>query len=380
VSNTAYAFVHLRGDGSFDWAQVHDRPDPASQLDVLDIDAAADGRMVAVGRASQGWDFDPLAGTRLLYPGTGAPTTYPFLACYDSTGALVYADRVGAAWDAKIERVDVRADGLAVVGGHTDTVVVFAGTPQGTLQAPRDRTPLVAIYAPDGQWLAATVLPCADGILNQISVHAGADRILVGGGFRGDIDLDPQGSLVYPGKGLVDAFWASYRLCTPPSVSYVEQQSVVCLGAAPITLTAGSPAGGTYFGGGVSGNTFSSALVGQGTLPITYTFTDTNGCTASDSSTIRVEVCTEAPAPVTVPPSVRVWPNPSSGTLSIVTEGLPGPQLSLALYNSLGQCVHSGVLPAGGDTYMLAHLPAGVYVVRVAGARGAAVTRWVKVE
>lgn len=45
----------------------------------------------------------------------------------------------------------------------------------------------------------------------------------------------------------------------------------ICINAAPVTLTGGSPAGGTYSGPGVVGNTFNPGLAGIGVHPLSYT-------------------------------------------------------------------------------------------------------------
>jgi len=58
----------------------------------------------------------------------------------------------------------------------------------------------------------------------------------------------------------------------------------VCRDAAAITLV-GSPAGGTFSGTGVAGNSFSPAV---GTQTITYSYTDGNGCTNSDNQLITI--------------------------------------------------------------------------------------------
>jgi hypothetical protein len=58
----------------------------------------------------------------------------------------------------------------------------------------------------------------------------------------------------------------------------------VCEDAADITL-GGSPAGGTWSGAGVSGNSFDPSV---GTQTLTYSYTDGNGCTASCQTTITV--------------------------------------------------------------------------------------------
>jgi len=59
----------------------------------------------------------------------------------------------------------------------------------------------------------------------------------------------------------------------------------LCAGDAPLTLTQGSPAGGTYAGTGVSGGVFDPAA---GTQSITYEYTDPNGCFFTTSETITV--------------------------------------------------------------------------------------------
>lgn len=64
--------------------------------------------------------------------------------------------------------------------------------------------------------------------------------------------------------------------------------SSVCTGNAPFVLTGGSPTGGTYSGPGVSSNTFNPAVAGTGTHIITYTYANSSGCSASDTSTITV--------------------------------------------------------------------------------------------
>lgn len=86
---------------------------------------------------------------------------------------------------------------------------------------------------------------------------------------------------------------------TPPTCNNTAQISVtidpipvvdagnytsVCRDAAAIPL-AGSPAGGTFSGTGVTGNSFSPA---QGTQTITYTYTDGNGCTNTDNQLITI--------------------------------------------------------------------------------------------
>jgi len=56
----------------------------------------------------------------------------------------------------------------------------------------------------------------------------------------------------------------------------------------PAVTLVGSPSGGTFSGTAVSANSFSPSVAGGGTFPVTYTYTDLNGCTNSDSDTTIV--------------------------------------------------------------------------------------------
>ncbi len=79
------------------------------------------------------------------------------------------------------------------------------------------------------------------------------------------------------------------------------------LGDAPFVLTGATPAGGTYSGDGVTGNTFDPASAGLGAHLITYTYVDPgSGCTLVCSFTITVEEgCTSKVEWVFLPPGAQ---------------------------------------------------------------------------
>ncbi|WP_422081767.1 gliding motility-associated C-terminal domain-containing protein [Ulvibacterium sp.] len=63
----------------------------------------------------------------------------------------------------------------------------------------------------------------------------------------------------------------------------------ICLNASVLDLTAFvTPIGGNFSGPGVTGNNFDPNTAGTGTHILTYEFTDTNGCTSSDTAQISV--------------------------------------------------------------------------------------------
>lgn len=61
-----------------------------------------------------------------------------------------------------------------------------------------------------------------------------------------------------------------------------------CINSGLLTLSGGTPAGGSYSGTGVSGNSFNPAVSGVGTFTITYSYSDANGCGNSATQTITV--------------------------------------------------------------------------------------------
>ncbi len=62
----------------------------------------------------------------------------------------------------------------------------------------------------------------------------------------------------------------------------------VCL-SAPAVALAGAPAGGTWSGPGISGNSFVPATAGAGTHALTYSYTNANGCSGSCTTNITVD-------------------------------------------------------------------------------------------
>ena len=102
-----------------------------------------------------------------------------------------------------------------------------------------------------------------------------------------------------------------------PLVGLSPFTTPICNDLTSFVLTNGSPAGGVYSGANVTGNTFNAVAAGVGVHPITYTVTDTNGCSNSSSQNLTVQNCTGVEEYVSY--EAIVYPNPTSGafTLSI---------------------------------------------------------------
>ncbi|MBF9142557.1 T9SS type A sorting domain-containing protein [Hymenobacter properus] len=155
-----------------------------------------------------------------------------------------------------------------------------------------------------------------------------------------------------------------------PTVSLTLPTNSLCSSSATLTLSGGSPAGGTYSGVGVSNGVFSAASTGPGTYTISYTAANAQGCTATATQQLTVTTClaTKSTAPAA---ELAVFPNPSTG---LVTLTLTGAQRATAgtgaVLNTLGQAVARVELPAAGSgpltqTLDLHELPSGVYLLRL---------------
>lgn len=72
-----------------------------------------------------------------------------------------------------------------------------------------------------------------------------------------------------------------------PNLTISGLDTAYCLSANSITIT-GLPSSGVFTGNGVTGNTFNPSIAGAGLHNITYTFTDSNGCSNSKTEKVRV--------------------------------------------------------------------------------------------
>ena len=106
-----------------------------------------------------------------------------------------------------------------------------------------------------------------------------------------------------------------------PTVSFSGLASSYNVSDPPATLT-GSPAGGTFSGPGISGNTFNPSLAGAGgPYNIMYSYTDGNGCSNSSIQQTTVNGCAVPAKPGTISATggnTKVCPGDSK-TYSIAT-------------------------------------------------------------
>ncbi len=145
-----------------------------------------------------------------------------------------------------------------------------------------------------------------------------------------------------------------------PSVVF-DQVVTICDTAASFTLTGGNPSGGVYSGTGVSSGIFSPATAGEGIHNITYTYTDSVGCSDAVSSTIIVTACTGI-NDLAFNSDFNIYPNPFNEILII--ESFIDKASEVFIFNVLGERVYSQSIKKGKTEVNLSEISAGVYFIQ----------------
>lgn len=151
-----------------------------------------------------------------------------------------------------------------------------------------------------------------------------------------------------------------------PVVTATAISGRICISDGPIALS-GSPVGGSWSGIGVSGFDFVPASTAVGTYTLTYTFTNSFGCTATSSIIAKVEDCQER-LRLLRDNAVILYPNPNNGNFSIRINSVLYNYLGMNVYSTSGQLLkqqtftglsYGRVIPID-----LTFLPSGTYMVK----------------
>jgi hypothetical protein len=146
--------------------------------------------------------------------------------------------------------------------------------------------------------------------------------------------------------------------------------------AADGTATA-SPSGGTagytYMWSPSSQTTATATGLTAGTY--TVTVTDANGC--SDMQTVVVNAAALGIANNTMQSSITVYPNPTSGTLSVSITSLSNSNCTISVYNAVGQLVYNQAaeIVEGNNVFPVSMegMEEGLYTIKIISNDGTAV-------
>ncbi|MES2593072.1 MAG: T9SS type A sorting domain-containing protein [Bacteroidota bacterium] len=124
-----------------------------------------------------------------------------------------------------------------------------------------------------------------------------------------------------------------------PIVALTAFTTTPCTTDAPFALTGGSPAGGTYSGIGVDSLGMFHPESAGALQGITYTVTDTNGCSNSASRNMAVQYC--AGIEELSLEGISIYPNPSTGNFNIVVKNANFRELVICITDIQGKEIFS---------------------------------------
>jgi glucose/arabinose dehydrogenase len=153
-----------------------------------------------------------------------------------------------------------------------------------------------------------------------------------------------------------------------PVVTLSGLSNNYCIDSAIETLTV-SPTGGTLYGSGISGDTFSAALAGLGEHIINYTYADQNACSATAAFTVNVDACLTTNELATS--TIQIVPNPFHGRFTLKILGTSSNWETVEVLNMVGQrCFNSSIKGNVNNQSIgidLSGQPAGIYFLRISG-------------
>jgi hypothetical protein len=201
----------------------------------------------------------------------------------------------------------------------------------------------------------------------EVVTTSPAGGILTGTGINGG-DFDP--ALSGPGsfdltyeytdaQGCMNNDMIIVNVTTAVDISFDPTPALICNYNPALTLSA-NPAGGVFSGNGVSGVNFDPSAAPIATNIIYYNYSDSDGCSYTDSISINVDSCLSITELDNF--SWNVYPNPANSELNI---SLPSSfEISaIQVTNMFGQIILTEM--TGKSTLLISELPEGIYVVEV---------------
>ncbi len=160
-----------------------------------------------------------------------------------------------------------------------------------------------------------------------------------------------------------------------PIVVLDFNDSIFCHWDMPLILTQGLPGGGTYSGMWVTGGDTFSPTFPDGMFGITYTYTDSSGCSASSSDSLQAEIC-EGVVELINDADFLVYPNPFAEEFTIVFKAKE--TVEFKIYNVLGKLEYAQQLNLGTSQVKLSDLASGVYFAEIASGNNKIVKKLIK--
>ncbi|MEO8150738.1 MAG: T9SS type A sorting domain-containing protein [Bacteroidia bacterium] len=153
-----------------------------------------------------------------------------------------------------------------------------------------------------------------------------------------------------------------------PVVSFnAFNQDTICINYGIQNINSGNPPGGNFSGVGVVGNTFDPNVAGPGLHSITYTYTDSLGCTNAASDNIFIDLCLGINL-ISHSDEIKIYPNPASNSFTVILKN--NAAINLEIFDMIGNKVKQLMIGSDNNhlngTYSVdvSELPSGNYMIK----------------
>lgn len=269
-------------------------------------------------------------------------------------------------------------DNVAFAAMATDTYTVTGTDANGCTNT---SSVMITVNALPNVTASSTTSAVCDG--DSVTVMGGgATSYAWSGGVMDNVAFVPVMTDTYTvtgtdANGCEDTATVMVTVNANPVVTVSLPMDTACTTIGSITLSGESPAGGTWSGTNVTGNSFDPSTAPLGYNVITYQYTDANGCEGMTTDSIWVDLCTDI-ADYANSNGVAIYPNPNSGQFNILLAAAPANAVTVEIMNELGQTVAAFTLTATQTEVNMNSYDNGIYFVRVINGDAVSVTRFVK--
>ena len=162
----------------------------------------------------------------------------------------------------------------------------------------------------------------------------------------------------------------NYNINVICHAAFLAPFAPLCDTITAFALSGGTPAGGTYSGQNVLNGVFNAAAAGAGSHPVLYTWSTgtTGACIRSATQNIVVTHCGTGISNVPGGILARVYPNPTSGQVTLQMNNIAPGRLHIRIVSLTGQTVVREEAESNGSyqkTYDLSNVAKGMYVVEI---------------
>jgi len=290
---------------------------------------------------------------------TASSSPSPAIVCAGSSVILTGSGATSYAWSGGI------SNGTSFIPASTLTYTVTGTDANGCVNT---ATRLVTVNALPSVTASSSPSPATVCAGSSVTLTgSGATSYAWSGGISNGTSFIPASTLNYTvtgtdANGCVNTATQLVSVNSLPNVVLILNADTVCLSTPPFILSGGTPIGGTYTGTSVTLGSFNSSTSGLGLQLITYSYTDGNSCTNTNSDQIFVDLCTGINK-FKNNTSFTVYPNPVSDEIIIEFQGNKN-NTGFEIVNPIGQVIFKGNL-LEKTIVQTSNFAPGVYLIKL---------------